>query len=57
MESKDHKFVFECDSMIESERIHDAIKQMFDAHHVEFGDLELHTERDDSGHITYTVRV
>jgi hypothetical protein len=57
MESKDHKFVFECASMMESERIHDAIKQLFADHCIEFGQLELHTERDDNGHITYTVRV
>lgn len=57
MESKDHKFVFECDNMGECERIHDAIKKLFADHCIEFGKLELHTERDDDGHITYTVRV
>ena len=56
MES-DHKFVFECDNMGECERIHDAIKQLFADHCIEFGKLELHTERDESGDITYTVRV
>jgi hypothetical protein len=52
-----HQFVFECVSMHESERIYDAIRQLFNDSGVEFGRLELHTERSDDGHITYTVRV